>query len=398
MTKEELSQLASKVAEGKASMAELARYNAACEAFQKEEIGWPGMEKELVKMEVASLKQFWAEQPDRGGATVKLWPRIAIAAAAVAAIVFGIWFYNSGPEILKDPGSGPGQDNVAKHDIAPGKNTATLTLPGGKTITLSDAKNGVVVGEDLRYNDNTAVISNNSAELAKGSVPGSLEMTLNTPRGGTYQITLSDGTKVWLNAASKLTYTAVAYQTGQRRVKLDGEAYFEVAKDKVHPFIIESAGQKIEVLGTHFNVNSYSDEPVTETTLLEGSVKISSSGPQKNSSLRGGERRQNVILKPNQKAVLKGEKIKIGNADTEAIVAWKNGYFKFNEESIQDVMRKLSRWYNIDVVYAHDLPQGKFTGRISRFKKISEVLALMEFGTSVKFKIEGRRVTVIGEK
>lgn len=300
--------------------------------------------------------------------TLKLWPRMVGVAAAVATIVAGVWFYNGVFQA-----AGPDSELITMaHDIAPGKNTATLTLSNGKTIALSDTKTGVVVGGDLRYNDNTAVITGTGENL------GAAEMTLTTPRGGTYQITLSDGTKIWLNAASSLTYNAVLNNGGQRKVKLEGEAYFEVTKDKKHPFVVESKGQQVKVLGTHFNINSYPDEPLKKTTLLEGSVAING-----------------TVLKPNQQAVLSGTTLKIKPANVEGELAWKNGDFLFDGEDFRAAMRKVARWYDVEIVYDASLPaQIKLGGWVSRSKNISAVLKVLESTGEVHFKVKGRRVIV----
>jgi len=303
---------------------------------------------------------------------VKLWPRIAGIAAAVAAIVLGIWIFTTPRHTALVPDT-----QIVHNDIAPGKNAATITLANGKTITLSDAKSGVVINNtNLTYNDGTAINASGSAgELIRNQ-------TISTPRGGTYQITLSDGTKVWLNAASSLTYTATINEQGQRKVKLEGEAYFEVSKDKVHPFIVESKGQEVEVLGTHFNVRTYPGNEGVKTTLLEGSVKVKTD-------------KSFAVLKPNHQALLTNQSIKITEIDAKEAIAWKEGYFRFNDASIESVMLELSRWYNVEVVYQGEITRDGFNGKISRFKNISEALKMLENTDLVHFKVEGRRVIVL---
>jgi ferric-dicitrate binding protein FerR (iron transport regulator) len=310
-----------------------------------------------------------------------LWTRIAVAAAAVA-IMLGLWFYTS-----RLPQSNAVKDRYA-NDLKPGGNKATLTLANGKVINLSDAKRGIVVGEQLSYNDNTPVIPYGRDEGRSGT-----EMTLSTPRGGVYQLTLSDGTKVWLNAASSLTYAYGRNEGGQRRVKLHGEAYFEVAKDKKRPFIVESRGQQVEVLGTHFNINSYPDEPATKTTLLEGSVRLSVFSTD--AAFHQGDKIQSAILKPNQQAVLSGNTIKVKAANLEMEMAWKNGDFLFDGEDFRAAMRKVARWYDVEIVYDSQLPQRiKLGGWVSRNKNISAVLKVLESTGEVHFKVTGRRVIV----
>jgi len=372
----------------------------------------------------------------------RLWPWVAAAAAILLVAGAGIFFFNSDRGILKQV-----QDDVAVNDVAPGKNTATLRLANGKTISLSDAKTGVVVGASgLKYNDNTAVISKAERVLlnstGKGSLPtdrddGKVAMTsVATPRGGQYQITLPDGTKVWLNAASNLSFPSTFQGLGNRKVELSGEAYFEVAKDKKHPFIVLTEKQEVEVLGTHFNINSYADETSTKTTLLEGSVRVSlgsrhlddrrdllnSTGKGLNSkdkrslpygrddgksrddgasrddgkSRDGGVSGSVVILKPGEQArVTTNNRIRVTDADLAEVTAWKNGDFLFRTEDFKTIMRKVARWYNVDIVFDASAPTNlSLGGVVSRTKNISAVLKIMEATGDVHFKIEGRRITV----
>lgn len=301
----------------------------------------------------------------------KLWPRIAVAAAAVLAVVIGVWYF-LGPFHAQRGG-------LYANDIAPGKNTATLTLSNGKSIALSDAKSGVLVGHSkLSYSDGTALLQGEGA-------PGMVErsMTLSTPRGGTYQITLSDGTKVWLNAASSLTYAAKLSSGGQRRVVLNGEAYFEVAKDKAHPFVVESRGQEVVVLGTHFNVNSYKDEPGITTTLLEGSVKVKVGNQQE-------------IIKPGQQAINSSGAIAVRQIEVDNVVDWKNGDFYLNHMEFKTAMRKIARWYDMDIIYDESVPDNMESGGwISRDRPLSAVLKSIESSGLVKFRVQGRKIYVM---
>lgn len=297
----------------------------------------------------------------------RLWPRVVSVAAAVAAVTLSIWIYTSRhPNAGQDSGSAQ-----YVNDIAPGKNSATLSLANGKTINLSDAKTGVVIGDKkLAYND--------GAEIPDWLGYDEVQtLTASTPRGGTYQVTLSDGTKVWLNADSKISFPS-QFAEKKRKIMLSGEAYFEVYKDRKRPFIVESNGQEVTVLGTHFNINSYEDESSTKTTLLEGSVRVN-----------------DVVLKPNQQAILVNGSVKVSAANVEQEISWKNGYFRFNDEKIEDIMTKLARWYDIEVIYEGKMNTGGFTGTASRNKNISQVLKLLENTKDIHFKIEGRRVTVI---
>lgn len=324
---------------------------------------------------------------------VRLWPRIAVAAAAITAITLGVWFYNiSGTPRHTDAGQYPGSAQYA-NDVAPGRNTATLTLANGKTIVLSDAKIGVIIGlHKLAYNDGS-VVRYSSGTPSSGSLKGeqmttgpvgvhSLRvnelLTVATPRGGTYQVVLSDGTKVWLNADSKLVFPSNFGNTKQRIVNLSGEGYFEVTKNKNQPFIVESNGQQVKVLGTRFNINSYTDEGGTKTTLLEGSVDVNG-----------------TVLKPDQQATNTGNTIKVQEIDASSAIDWKNGEFVLGGQSLEAIMSKISRWYDVEVTYEdQQLKKQTFGGQVSRFVNVSEILDLMELTGFAHFKIEGRKIIV----
>lgn len=308
----------------------------------------------------------YLKQPQKN----KLWPRIASAAAILLVLGAGFYFYNIQHKSIKDKIS-------LAQDIPPGRNTAILTLASGRTINLSDTKNGVVIAADkLVYNDGTRVAD---PENSKSNLP--MEMTASTPRGGIYTVTLPDGTTVILNAESSLKFPSV-FKGEKRKVELRGEAYFEVAKDKVHPFVVQSEGQVIEVLGTHFNINSYASNHYIKTTLLEGRVKVTGKNNE-------------MILRPGEQAKLIAGQLTVMPVDTEEAVSWKNGYFRFNDENILDVMQKIARWYNIEVVYKDKPTSEGFTGTISRKSNISDVLDMLERTKIVHFEIEGRRVMVM---
>ncbi|MGY0036944.1 FecR family protein [Pedobacter sp. NJ-S-72] len=209
---------------------------------------------------------------------------------------------------------------------------------------------------------------------------------METPKGGQYQLVLPDGTKVWLNAASSLRYP-VAFQGNERKVELTGEAYFEVAKDKTRPFEVYSNNQVVQVLGTHFNINAYSNEPFVSTTLLEGSVKVTNSLTNAQKIIRPGQ--QSLISKDGQAG------IEVKNMDLDEAVAWKNGYFMFNEEELESILKKVSRWYNVDVQYEQEeLKHQLFSGTLSKYSNVSQVLKKLEMLQSIHFKIEGRKIIV----
>jgi transmembrane sensor len=283
----------------------------------------------------------------------------------------------------------PKQSNViasSPQKILPGGNKAYLTMANGTVITLNGLKNGTLSTQTgirinkvkdgiLSYNKQAGDQKNDSQELTYN--------TINIPRGGQYQLVLSDGTKVWLNSSSSLKYPA-AFIGKDRKVELSGEAYFEVAKDRTKPFTVNVNGMSVQVLGTHFNINAYSDERVIKTTLLEGSVKLSGNGQQ-------------AMLKPGQQGAFNDQQtaFNVSEADVDDAVAWKNGFFVFNNEDIQTIMKRISRWYDVDVVFPEKFKRKNFGGTVSRFKDVSEVLHSLELTGSVHFKTEGRRITVM---
>ncbi len=206
---------------------------------------------------------------------------------------------------------------------------------------------------------------------------------VSTPNGGQYQISLPDGSKVWLNAASSLRFPVSFASLANRRVELKGEAYFEVAKDKNHPFIVSSAGQTIEVLGTHFDVNSYGDGEKLRTTLLEGSIKLTAGANAK-------------ILMPGQQSVVSnGKGIVVSTVNTNQSVAWKEGYFSFKNENLENIMWSVSRWYDVEIEFEdNDLKDDIFWGTVSRFAKVGDVLKVLERTGEVHFNIQGRKIVV----
>ncbi|MGY0037823.1 FecR family protein [Pedobacter sp. NJ-S-72] len=205
--------------------------------------------------------------------------------------------------------------------------------------------------------------------------------TVSTPRGGQYRIILPDGTKVWLNSSSSLKFPE-QFTSNERNVELKGEAYFEVAKNASKPFKVTVNSTVVKVLGTHFNIMAYNDDPFIKTTLLEGSVQLSNITTLD-------------ILKPGQQAVInKSGFVKVINTDTEQSIAWKNGYFFFNRANLKDIMKQLSRWYNIDVIYKGKMPvEEEFVGKIKRDSELSKTLKILEF-SGVNFKIIGNQLIV----
>jgi transmembrane sensor len=302
---------------------------------------------------------------------------LLIAASLLVIMSAGLYFYLHTRRI---------DYNLALHDIQPGSNKATVTLANGQKFDLKNLKGGVVVDKSgLEYNDGTDI---NEIGSTKGMAQ---QLVLATPKGGQYQITLSDGTRVWLNAASSLKFLSSFAGQKERRVELTGEGYFEVMHDAKQPFRVVSAGQIAEDIGTSFNINNYADEPLSKTTLVEGSMQIQ--------SLKNAQDKKPVLLKPSQQASINAKgAISLRLVNTAETLGWKNDNFIFDGEDLNSAMRKIARWYNVDVVYEPGLKTSTtpiLDGLVSRKSKLSEVLKWIETVGDVRFKIEGRRVTVM---
>ncbi len=341
-----------------------------------------------------------AEQPYRK--TTRLYSSITAAAAIFLILGAGLYFYvvrYNHFGLLNSAGESRYQKINAKNNITPGKNTAILTLANGRKITLSNLKTGIVSnGSDLIYSDGTAInpVIENDAQFRRQSPTDEL-LNLSTPRGGQYQLTLIDGTRVWLNSASSINYPSTFTGKKERLVELTGEAYFIVKHNARQPFKVRSKGQIVEDIGTEFNINAYTDEAVVKTTLLEGSVKIMNRSGRMQDGDAGlhQDDEKDIVLKPGEQATLTGKSIYVARADTEEAIAWKNGYFKFNE-NLESIMNKVSRWYNVEVIYQFKPdPTLTFSGKISRIRNIEDVLKIIEFNGDIHFKIEGRRITVM---
>jgi len=271
---------------------------------------------------------------------------------------------------------------LVKNDVLPGGNKAILTLANGKKIVLDKAGNGTIAKQG---NTNVDKVSDGSlvyqlADKGQPIVTATEYNTISTPRGGEYAVTLPDGSKIWLNAVSSVTFPT-AFTGNERKVTITGEVYFEVAKDISRPFLVETKGQTVKVLGTHFNINAYADEAEIKTTLLEGSIKITASSSSK-------------IMVPGQQAEVAHDHIRIiERSNTEAAIAWKNGYFIFDNADLPSLMRQLSRWYDINIVYNGNAGEHEFVGEIKRKRNLSDVLKILEV-SGLHFKIENKNLFV----
>lgn len=306
----------------------------------------------------------------------KVWWSAAAAVLIIASVTG--FLFNNRPDIHPVI---MGQHQI-KHDISPGANKAILTLANGNKISLNDAAAGTILqqGNIAVEKKKDGVLEYVEAQGNANSMP--VINTVSTPRGGQYQVVLPDGTGVWLNAASSLEFPS--FFTGKNRiVKLTGEAYFEVAKNKNMPFKVRFNNTEVEVLGTHFDIKSYNDEE-TKATLLEGSIKITKNNQEK-------------TLLPGQQVTVSGKtgNFEILQANIQETLAWKNGYFMFHNASIQSIMKTAARWYDADINYSGNLNEKQYGGRVSKYNNISELLKNLELTGTIHFKVEGRRVTVI---
>lgn len=304
-------------------------------------------------------------------ARIRTFRSVAAAAAVLLLAVLGWWLLKPSPAV---PSPAIVENN---HDPAPGGNRAVLTLGNGQRIVLDSASNGTLFNQG-----GIQCVKLDSGSLAynMGSASDEVQMhTLSTPIGGQFRITLSDGTSVWLNAASTLKFPS-SFKGQERSVEITGEAYFEVAHNERMPFIVGFNGSSVEVLGTHFNVMAYADEAKSKVTLLEGSVAVS------NTSGRH-------ILKPGMQALI-GSTITMSRANVEEAVAWKNGLFIFDNEDVHSIMRKLARWYNVKPEYTVELQGLTFSGTVSRYGNVSGVLNMLEMTESVRFSLKGSTIQV----
>lgn len=323
-----------------------------------------------------SLKQYYATDTEaqfeivrnkiNGAKAKKLnmkW--LSIAASILVILSIGGWFYfknNNLPHAL----------NYAIEDVAPGKNRAFLTLSTGKVINLDEKQSEIAVStEGISYGNGNQITKTDQIQFA----------TLRTPRGGTYSIKLPDGTKVWLNAGSELEYP-LHFTGNTREVKLKGEGYFEVAHDKSHPFIVSTDIQKIKVLGTSFNVNTYTDRQAT--TLVTGKVSVSQNGIN-------GETK----ITPGEQASTSNGKVMVSKVDVSDFTAWKEGLLAANSATFIDIANEIERWYDVDFIYPAGFKNNeKAFFSVSRNEKLSEVLKALERTYGIHFQLKGKEVLI----
>jgi transmembrane sensor len=302
-------------------------------------------------------------------------------AAAAVVIIFVARTALLGPQKVEKPAASTVK--LTSPEPQPGKNGAILTLADGRSLVLDSMANGLVASQgSTNITLNNGKVFYGSDKDDRSAISTGMN-TLSTPRGRQYQLELQDGTKVWLNAASSITYPTI-FNSKERMVKVTGEVYFEVAKNAAAPFKVELVDKtNIEVLGTHFNVNSYETENSFNTTLLEGSVRIR--------TVMGSP----VLMKPGEQVQVNAKGVKlVRNIDLENVMAWKNGLFSFADANLETVMRQLSRWYDVDVLYEGPVPDVEFNGEIDRNLTLSQVLNGLS-ATRINYKFRNEKTIVI---
>lgn len=323
------------------------------------------------KVIYASIPSTTAVKSIKKGFHKYFWSYAAAAVLLVGSLSYGIFRYSAEPTEVSTLKSKFGDDVVSLGS------KATLQLESGKIIDLEESAGGIVMhGNQVSYQDGKIYI----AELDEAEP---LQLTLATPNGTQYKVTLPDGSHVWLNAASSLEYPS-RFSNTERSVKLSGEAYFEVEKDATRPFFVETDGQVVQVLGTSFNINAYGDRADQYTTLLEGRVRISTSSGK------------DVVLVPGQQAVQQQGKISVKAVDVNSSLGWKNGEFVFHYTSLHDILHELARWYDLEINF-ESIPNESFYAEVNREEPLSAVLTMLESTSNLTFEIKGRRL-LVGQK
>ncbi|SEN01273.1 FecR family protein [bacterium A37T11] len=376
---------------GSATEAERDELLAWYHSFNHEEVAWPA---EGPEEEAAVFRRLQQNILDKTRPVIQKKPHRLIwltsaAALFIVSLATSLYFYRSGAIVNR-------KSTIVNQAIIPGYNQATLTLADGTKLALDSAQSGIIVNdENIKYNNGEIIknvmLSEDGGKEASGaetSLPTSL--TLTTPKGGQYQIILSDGTKVWLNAASTLKYPS-RFTEDKREVFLEGEAFFQIADVKGKPFKVKTPKQEVLVLATSFNLSAYSNETSEKTTLVEGKVQVRSENvKRKTYNLQ--------LLKPKQQAVVKGDSLTISTVNVDNETAWRNGRFDFNHKNLEQALRELSRWYNFEVIYEGKAPDIEFFGDLLRNSQIKTVLNLLE-ANEIKYRLEpGKKLVIIGGK
>lgn len=384
---EHFAKLIEKYEAGTASPEEIAELNNWYHSFD-DTVASMGSAESLTKAELGlAIKERISKSTRKDSPALyrRIWFR---AAAVVFVLLLGaayFYYLQPGPDkqvAVKTPAI---QSPV---EVVPGGNKALLTLADGSTIILDSASNGLLSTQgniEVKKLDNGLLAYKVNGKLLRED-DAAFYNTITTPRGGQYKVTLSDGTNVWLNAASSIRFP-VLFTGNERVVEVTGETYFEVAKNISKPFKVKAANSEVEVLGTHFNINAYTDEASIKTTLLEGKVKVTVPGQAASQPAR-------FLQAGQQSGINKNGQINIiNNADTEEAVAWIKGRFQFENTDLRTMLRQFARWYDVEVEYRGPVDL-YFTGQLTRNEEVKKVFKQLELTGEVHFRMEGRKVIV----
>jgi len=378
MEEKEFTLLAERIADGTATDEEIALYKQYCASFAQKEPQWNTEwgDKEATGKELRTrIVSVLFGTPK--SILRRFHPLIRVAASV--ALIIGVGFVAWKGFKRLETGTQVAQTAVVK-DIPPGTDQAVLTLADGATIVLEGSesrlihKDGAAIRQQkgqLQYTveDASAPVGNNK---------------LTTSRGGQYMLTLPDGTRVWLNAASSFTYPT-RFSDKERRVEIEGQAYFEVAENPDQPFVVKVKGAFIKVLGTHFDIMAYPEEKEIQTTLVSGSIRVARGTAEK-------------IIAPGEQAFWAdgaADGLSVRRAvDIQQAIAWKTGFFEFDNTDLPTIMRQIGRWYDVDIRYKNAPDDKTFGGRINRNLPLSQVLQLLE-ANGARFRVEDKEITVL---
>ncbi len=399
MTTNEATELLKRYREGRCTPAEAARVDAWFDSLVRDRSVQPA-EADYARLFAESFDYIAQHREPTPMRRLRRW--LPYVAAAVLVVATAAWLFYGG-------------QTGRQEEIPAGGNRATLTLADGRVINLDEGQTGIIVGaEDITYQDGStlaAVIPSAAEESLPNPGDGSVMLLLTTPKGGTYAITLPDGSKVWLNANSTLKYPS-RFSDASREVLLEGEAFFDIvemqgtrdtrapasnlkssagARVSRVPFKVKTNNQTVEVLGTQFNLSAYADDPETKTTLVEGKVKILTGavgvGANKHSPNDHAPNESGVTLTPGEQSIVQNDGIQINTVDIAPIIAWQRGYFRFAED-LERVMKQVARWYDVTVVFKDESLKGVgVLGTVNRNRQLSELLTLLEQVTEAKFKV-----------
>ncbi|MGJ1265020.1 FecR family protein [Sphingobacterium spiritivorum] len=379
LPKEQYIQLYEKYRDGSCSKEELQQLETYKDNFQFVDIPWDNTvmgEEDEVKSRIYKKLLSGMNENSEIGYRNYFWLKWGIAAASILIILGAVWMIQKNNESVRSAST------LTKSSITPGGDKAMLILEDGTQVDLENTESGEIKRNGMYV---AAKVGNgklvyNDEDLKSISVIH--YHTLRTPKGGQFQLRLPDGTMAWLNAASSIRYPT-AFVGSERKVEISGEIYFDVKKQNGKPFIVQNDDQEIKVLGTKFNVFAYPEESFVQTSLIEGKVQLDIKGRQ-------------LMLSPGVSSVYNknANEIRTERFDPEEILAWQKGYFNFNSEHIESVMRKIARWYDVEVVYQGDMKGKIFSGTLSRLSNVQDILDLISLTDIVKFEIRGRKIYV----